>query len=145
MLEGQVAALSAKALTAEQSVAVLKSLFASDIYRPDAGTFMLYPDRALTGFMEKNILSEAAASATSLYHDMLAAGDYRLVGRDHNGHLRFHPDCTNTDALASILSQVLPDYPAHDHVDAQQAVEAAYEEVFNHLAFTGRSGGMFGF
>lgn len=145
MLEGQVAALSAKALTSEQSVAVLKALFASDIYRPDAGTFMLYPDRALTGFMEKNILSEATASATSLYHDMLAAGDYRLVGRDHNGHLRFHPDCTNTDALASILSQVLPDYPAHDHVDAQQAVEAAYEEVFNHLAFTGRSGGMFGF
>ncbi|MCB0806545.1 MAG: hypothetical protein KDC05_12165, partial [Bacteroidales bacterium] len=54
MLEGQVAVLSSGILSPEESLAVLDSLKESAIYRPDQYSYMLYPDRQLPRFIEKN-------------------------------------------------------------------------------------------
>src|SRR5690606_19405449 len=63
MLEGQVAALSSGAIPPGEAVELLESLFDSDLYRPDQHSFMLYPDRKLPGFLEKNrIPADAVAS-----------------------------------------------------------------------------------
>lgn len=145
MLEGQVAILSAKTLSPLDAIKVLDALFKSDIYRPDQETFMLYPDRALTNFLDKNRFSAASVQDNELIQKMLAAADQRLLIKDPNGDMRFHPDCTNIDALNEILHSVMQDYTVADAKNAFDAMHKLFESVFNHHAFTGRSGAMFGF
>jgi hypothetical protein len=54
MLEGQVAALSSGLLDARESLALLESLRASRLYQPSTHSYILYPDRDMPGFLEKN-------------------------------------------------------------------------------------------
>ncbi len=62
MLEGQVAVLSSGALSTQESVALLDALRNSRLYRADQNSYLLYPDRKLPGFFEKNnIPAEAIA------------------------------------------------------------------------------------
>ncbi|MDH3305876.1 MAG: hypothetical protein OEM92_11780, partial [Gammaproteobacteria bacterium] len=144
MLEGQVAVLSAGAITADEAADVVDALFASGVYRPDQRSFMLYPDRELPTFLEKNRIPADRVAAIPLLQEMLADGDQRIVVRDADGCYRFNADFTNVGALNAELDSLSPKYG--DRVDAaRERLRALYEEVFNHRAFTGRSGGMFGF
>ncbi len=139
MLEGQVAALSSGAVSAEDAVALLKSMYASPLYREDQHTFMLYPDREPEGFLCRNRVPEQEAMAIPLLKTMLDNGDRRLVERDAEGHCRFNADLRN----AGDLAQRLIDCGAEP--DQTDAVLALYETVFRHREFTGRSGTMFAF
>lgn len=144
MLEGQVAVLSAGAITANEAADVVEALFASDVYRPDQQSFMLYPDRELPTFLEKNRIPADRVTAIPLLQEMLADGDHRIVERDADGCYRFNADFTNVGALDAELDSLSSEYG--DRIDAaRERLRALYEEVFNHRAFTGRSGGMFGF
>ncbi len=57
MLEGQVAILSSGLLSGEESLSLLHSLRSSSLYEADQHSYILYPDRNLPGFMEKNCLN----------------------------------------------------------------------------------------
>ncbi|MGR4989863.1 hypothetical protein ACPV3U_09825 [Vibrio rotiferianus] len=144
MLEGQVAALSAGVLTPAQAVNLLDNLFASEMYREDQHSFMLYPDRDLNAFMNKNSLTDAQINAVPVLSSMLSKGDQRLVSADEQGHFHFHASLENSGYLKAQIQQLRSDY-ADVTEDGWEAVEALYEEVFNHKAFTGRSGTMFGY
>ncbi|MGB5721050.1 MAG: hypothetical protein WBM34_10170 [Woeseiaceae bacterium] len=144
MLEGQVAVLSAGAIPPEEAVVVVEALFDSDVYRPDQHSFMLYPDRALPRFLEKNRIPEEPASAIPLIEAMLIKGDKRIVERDADGHLRFNADFANAGDLQSELDAMSGDY-GDDVAVAREPLVSLFESVFHHQAFTGRSGGMFGF
>jgi hypothetical protein len=75
---------------------------------------------------------------------MLADGDHRIVARDADGCYRFNADFTNVGELNVELDSLSAEYG--NEIDAARSpLQALYEEVFNHRAFTGRSGGMFGF
>jgi hypothetical protein len=144
MLEGQVAALSSGALGPDEAVSLVEALFASDLYRADQHSFMLYPDRQLPGFLEKNRIPEAGVRSIPLLQQMLEAGDGRIAARDPDGCCRFNADLTSVRDLETRLDSLAGLYGA--------AVEAArgplrelYETVFRHREFTGRSGTMFGF
>ena len=144
MLEGQVSALSAGALAPEVAADVLEKLFDSDIYRDDQKTFMLYPDRAQTRFMQRNSLPEASVKNIPLLATMLGESDQRLIARDSAGNYRFNPALTNAGALNARLDSLHSNYG--EAVDRDRAaLLALYEQVFDHKSFTGRSGGMFGF
>ena len=144
MLEGQVALLSAGAVTADEAVDVVEALFDSDVYRPDQHSFMLYPDRDLPDFLEKNRIPADQVVAIPLLQKMLADGDNRVVVRDADGCYRFNADFTNVGELNAELESLSAEYG--DQIDAaREPLKALYEEVFNHREFTGRSGGMFGF
>ena len=54
MLEGQVAILSSKALSTEENLNVLNSLRGSKLFRPDQYSYLLYPNKNLPGFLDKN-------------------------------------------------------------------------------------------
>ena len=56
MLEGQVAILSSGILSAKQSIKVLDALRNSDLYRKDQNSYILYPNKELPKFLEKNII-----------------------------------------------------------------------------------------
>ncbi len=144
MLEGQVAALSSGGVTPEQAVEVIEGLFESDLYRADQHSFLLYPDRHLPGFLEKNRLPGEQVEAIALLTQMLEKGDHRLVERDTDGCYRFNSALSNVGALDARLDALAADY-ADATETARQPLRKLYEQVFNHKAFTGRSGGMFAF
>jgi hypothetical protein len=144
MLEGQVAALSSGALTPEKVVSVVEALFASDVYRDDQKTFMLYPDRKLPSFLEKNCVCSERVKNNNLLQQMLEQGDERILLKDADGEYRFNAEITNSNVLHEQLSTLTAQYPSVNGSD-NEAIFALYEQTFNHQAFTGRSGGMFGF
>jgi hypothetical protein len=144
MLEGQVAALSSGAITPAEAVAVLESLFASDLFRPDQQSFMLYPDRRLPGFLEKNRIPVEALASIPLLRSLDAAGNEQIVVRDADGYQRFNSDFRNARDLEAALDQLDPRYAA-EVATAREALESLFDEVFDHQSFTGRSGTMFGF
>ncbi|MDX2412923.1 MAG: hypothetical protein QNK16_11230, partial [Woeseiaceae bacterium] len=144
MLEGQVAALSAGAIAPKEAVTVLEALFDSDVYRPGQRSFMLYPDRALPGFLDKNRVPAEQVEAIPLLQRMLAEGDEHIVVRDADGCYRFSAEFTNVGDLKAQLNKL--DAVYGDALEAaRQPLQALYEQVFHHQAFTGRSGTMFGF
>jgi hypothetical protein len=144
MLEGQVAVLSSGAIGAGEAADVVEALFASKVYRQDQDSFLLYPDRELPGFLERNKLADKDVRAISLLTEMLDAGDDRIVLRDAEGSVRFNAEFTNAGDVAAMLDSIGEQYNASDR-SIRCAVLELYESVFDHKAFTGRSGTMFGF
>jgi hypothetical protein len=144
MLEGQVAALSSGAIAPAQAVEVLETLFASKIYRKDQHSFMLYPDRELPTFLEKNQIPTAAVEAIPLLNHLLEQGEDHIVVRDAEGCYRFNANFKNVHDLNTQLDALVEQYGAEIE-EARQSLTELYEQVFNHNEFTGRSGGMFGF
>ena len=144
MLEGQVAALSSGALKPEESNDVLDKLFDSAIFRADQKTFMLYPDRDLPSFLEKNKLPATVVESNPLLTTMLKLKDERVVRVGVDGEYRFNADLKNSAALLERISSLSAEYGDVANSTIEH-ITKAYEEVFNHKAFTGRSGGMFGF
>ena len=144
MLEGQVAALSSGAIAPQAAASLVETLFDSGIYRADQRSFMLYPDRPLPGFLEKNRIPAGKVEELALLRRMIAAGDDRLVARDADGCHRFHADFRNVDDLLERLGTLTETYGG-DVEAAREPLRALYESVFRHREFTGRSGSMFGF
>jgi hypothetical protein len=144
MLEGQVAALSSGAIAAEVSCDMLDALYASDLYRADQHSFMLYPDRKLPGYLEKNRIPADEIGRNPLLKRMIDENDQRLVLRDADGTYRFNSDFSNVDDLVTRIEDLLVEY-GEELAQAREGLLNLYEKTFNHHAFTGRSGGMFGF
>jgi hypothetical protein len=144
MLEGQVAVLSSGAITPEQAVEVVEALFESEVYRPDQNTFMLYPDREIMGFLEKNLISAEQVKGIPLLQRMLSEGDDSIVLSDADGNYRFNAEISNVGQLNDELDSLTSIY-GDEMEAARKPLQQLYETVFNHQAFTGRSGGMFGF
>lgn len=144
MLEGQVAVLSSGAISPEQAVSVLEALFASEVYRSDQDTFMLYPDRKLPGFLDKNSVPDEQVETIPLLQRMFTEHDEKVMLCDADGVYRFNADLTNVGELNDELDALISVYG--DAIEeSRKPLQKLYEDVFNHQAFTGRSGGMFGF
>jgi hypothetical protein len=144
MLEGQVSALSSGAVQPERVVSVLEALFDSDLYRADQESFILYPDRQLPGFLSKNQISESEVLKVPLASRMLAEGDETILLQDENGCHRFNAKIINLAVLDARMDR-LSDIYGNDLEASRDSFRQLYETVFNHGAYTGRSGGMFGF
>ncbi len=146
MLEGQVAVLSSGLLTPAEAIDLLSVLRGSALYRPDQRSYLLYPDRQLPGFLERNVIAPAVIASSPLLQALVAAGDTRLVVRDADSHHRFAADLANGPALEERLAAMTDDPRWAAEIQAQAPqIRAAYERVFHHRAFTGRSGSMFGY
>ncbi|MEZ4404175.1 MAG: hypothetical protein R3B06_29400 [Kofleriaceae bacterium] len=148
MLEGQVAALATRGLDDDAALAILDALPTSRLYRADQDSYLLYPDRALPTFLAKNRIPAATVARAPVLAQLAAAPAARVVVADPDGQLRFHASLANGAACAARLEElrVAEALPAVADVDAALAqVLAAYEEVFAHRGFTGRSGTMFAY
>ena len=135
MLEGQVAMLSSGLLGPAESVRLLDALFDSALLCPVRQSFLLYPDRRLPGFLERNRL-DADALALPVVQQLLAAGRSDLLQRQSDGTVRFAPALANRGDLEAVGA---------DLGAALLPLAEAYERVLAHHAFTGRSGTMFGY
>lgn len=146
MLEGQVAVLSAGVLDPVEVCLLIDALFESKIYRQDQATFMLYPDRALPRFLEKNVIPALKVDDNPLLAHLLSIGDSRIVLKDASGKYRFAPSLQNAEALSKILQEIAVESDFSVLVAKNGAdVLDVYESVFGHRFFTGRSGAMYAY
>jgi len=134
MLEGQVAILSSGYLNPEESLNLLKSLQKSALYRADQNSYILYPDRQLPGFTEKNILSKELLEKSEILNHFLIQKDQTIIQQDIDGNVHFHSRFRN----ARLLKQAL----LEKEISSSEIEEILniYEAVFDHQSFTGRSG-----
>ena len=139
MLEGQVAVLGTSQLGDEEATRLVESLFDSPLYRPDVGTFLLYPPAARPRFLDRNQLPADLLEQHPALRKLLGPGTPRIIEEDAAGGLHFRPGLTNAAALASALAATTLDD------DDRAMVLDLYEQLFEHRAFTGRSGGMHGY
>ncbi|MBX2817887.1 MAG: hypothetical protein KTR24_17910 [Saprospiraceae bacterium] len=145
MLEGQVAVLSAQQLSPKLSLETLEALKRSDLYRSDQSSYLLYPNKQLPGFLQKNIIPPQYAESSTLIKRLLAIGNREIVEQDIDGILHFNADFKNVEALRAKLS-ALSHSTAHDITAQEQAeLEGIFEHVFKHKYFTGRSGTFYGY
>ena len=144
MLEGQVAALSSGCLSPRQANGLLTSLRNSALYREDQNSYLLYPNRQLPRFLDKNRLDDEAVAGCPLLMRLLDSGNRQIVRRDVDGGVHFSGDLRNSAELREALSQ-LPSKFAADVAEQADAIASIFEETFDHRRFTGRSGTFFGY
>ncbi len=150
MLEGQVAVLSSGVISAEETVSILDSMRDSALYRSDQNSYMLYPAKELPGFLDKNIIPTRKAESSPLLSRMIAEGNTAIVQKSSNGNIHFNPDFRNAHFLEKGLNGVQENLDTSSDLKLlidkeRQSVLSLYEEVFNHKAFTGRSGTFYGY
>lgn len=146
MLEGQVALLSAGLLTAEEALTLLQSLRRSELYRADQHTYMLYPNRDLPGFQQKNNVLAGQVADSKLVGALLDAGDRRLLVRDIEGVYHFNGAFRNAKDVIHVLDELSAEPAYAELVLAERAfVLDLFARTFNHRAFTGRSGIFFAY
>jgi hypothetical protein len=145
MLEGQVAVLSAGYLTPKQALAVLDGMKNSALFRPDQYSYLLYPAKELPGFLHKNNVPKAAVEKSDLLAAMLADDNAGIIQRDVKGGYHFNGNFKNAGDLKHGLDGLAgTKYAALAEKEGKQ-LAAVFEGVFNHKAFTGRSGTFFGY
>lgn len=145
MLEGQVAVLSTGLLSPEESLSLLDSLKSSKMYRADQYSYMLYPNRRLKGFLEKNSIPADMAAQCPLFGALVDAGEHRLVERDVMGQYHYSKEIHNEEDIHRILAELSKEgWQKEVQTHGQKAAEI-FELLFDHSAFTGRSGTFFGY
>jgi hypothetical protein len=145
MLEGQVAVLSAGYLSATDCLKVLDAMKLSKLFRPDQYSYILYPNKDLPKFTEKNNIPEHLIEESKLFKTLVAKGNQRIITKDISGKYHFNGSFNNANDLKNALSN-LKDSEFGDLVkkETDHALKT-FETVFNHKAFTGRSGTFYGY
>jgi hypothetical protein len=145
MLEGQVAVLSSGYLNGEESLSVLDALKSSSLFREDQYSYILYPNKDLPGFMEKNNISHAAIFNSKLLSKLDTDGNTNIIMKDVKGIYHFNGNFKNANDVNNALDKLAKGQYKSLVESGRMQVLRAFEEIFNHKAFTGRSGTFFGY
>ena len=138
MLEGQVAVLSAGVLTPNEAADLLDAMRQSALYREDQRSYMLYPNRRRPSFLEKNNLPQEALHLP-IVQRLLSDHATDLLVQDCEGGVHFNAGFNNADFLSRAIdasAEVISEEERGQLLDI-------YEQMFNHHAFTGRSGSFY--
>ncbi len=145
MLEGQVAALSSAYLSSQESLDLLDALKNSSLFREDQYSYLLYPNKDLPKFIDKNNISAKQLEGSALVKQLLKEGNSQIIEKDVLGNYHFNGSFNNAESLRSALS----DLPQDKYGDLIQKDESflfdVFEQNFDHKSFTGRSGTFFGY
>lgn len=146
MLEGQVAVLACGLLSTGEVLGVLDALRSSPLFREDQHSYLLYPDRARPRFLEQNRVPLESVERSSLLSELLARGEESIVVQGPGGIVRFAAELRNGGALDRALDRLAEDEAWAGPVESgREELQAIYEDVFEHRAFTGRSGSFYGY
>jgi hypothetical protein len=145
MLEGQVAVLSSGYLSPTAAIKLLDSMKNSALFRPDQYSYLLYPNKKLPKFLEKNIIPQEAIVHSNLINTMLADGDYTLVEQDIKGQYHFNGNFKNAGDLNEAITELENSKYGQLAKKEKQALLATFEAIFDHKSFTGRSGTFYGY
>ena len=145
MLEGQVAVLSSGYLNAAEAVKVLDALRMSRLYREDQSSYILYPNKQLPGFLQKNSVPGKLVNESKLLQQLIADGNRHIITKDINGGFHFNGNFKNANDLATALEDLKSTQYENLAKAEETLVFRIFEQVFKHKAFTGRSGTFYGY
>ncbi|MFY7845681.1 hypothetical protein [Chryseobacterium gambrini] len=139
MLEGQVAVLSSQFLSSNEALKVLDALKNSALFREDQYSYLLYPNKQLKGFLERNSIPENLVQQSALLQNLVSEKNTQIIEKDVLGNYHFNGNFKNAGDLESALDDL--------KVENQEKalILGIFEEVFNHKEFTGRSGTFYGY
>ena len=144
MLEGQVAVLSSGYISGKASLELLDALKQSALFRPDQYSYILYPNKELPRFSDKNNVPAQKMERSELVQKLLEDGNTKIVEQTINGSYHFNGNFNNANSLKAALKRLPEAYDELVEKDTPLLLET-FEQVFNHKAFTGRSGTFFGY
>jgi hypothetical protein len=145
MLEGQVAVLSSGYLNSEDALDVLDGLKNSSLFREDQYSYILYPNKALPKFLEKNVIPAEAVSKSELLTELVIGNNTQIIEKDCFGSYHFNGNFKNATDLEAALKALSKTSFGEKAVKDKKVVLQIFENVFNHKAFTGRSGTFYGY
>ncbi len=145
MLEGQVAVLSSGYLSTAEAIELLDGLKESKLYRADQNSYMLYPNRELSRFMDKNHVPAHAVEGSKLLKELIKNGNTQIVEKDIRGNYHFNGNFNNAGSLAAALAQLDKGKYGKVVEEERSQLLALFETVFKHKEFTGRSGTFYGY
>ena len=105
------------------------------MFDPKRRSYLLYPDRRLPGFLERNLLDVQTKELPEVAA-LLREGRADLFETQADGGVRFASHLSNRYDV----EMALQDQPA-----VARILGDAYERLLDHKSFTGRSGTMFGY
>ena len=135
MLEGQVAVLSSDLLTPAEAQTVVEALQKSRMYETRQNTFMLYPNKELPSFQNKNCVKENDVKALK---KLIERTGTLYMEKDINNVYHFNPEFRNSNVIKDFIGTQKAENRPNDA--EQEELLALYEKTFNHQSFTGRSG-----
>jgi hypothetical protein len=145
MLEGQVSVLTSGKLNANEVLEVLDALKDSKVYREDQYSYILYPDRELPRFLDKNNIPDSFISNSALAKSLIRDQNSLLFTKDVNGVCHFNGNFTNASGLEEGLEKLKQSGYKELVEKEYKSYLNVFEGMFNHKAFTGRSGSFFGY
>ncbi len=146
MLEGQVAVLSSGYLDAKQALQIVDALRHSALYRPDQNSYILYPNKDLPKFLEKNNIPKTSIEKSDLLTKLMSNHNNSVINKDVKGNYHFNGNFHNANDLQAALVELNKNEEYQVLVEKEsEDILQIFEEVFNHKAFTGRSGTFFGY
>lgn len=145
MLEGQVAVLSSGYIKSSDCLNVLDALKNSKLFRPDQYSYLLYPNKELPSFTEKNTIPAEAVKSSELLSKLIKDGNNQIIEKDFNGVFHFNGNFNNSNSLKKALEGLNnPNYKSLISKESSKLLQI-FESVFNHKSFTGRSGTFYGY
>jgi hypothetical protein len=144
MLEGQVAVLSAGHLSSKEALEVLDAMKKSALFREDQYSYILYPNKELPRFDEKNVIPNSAVGKSELLSQLIHDQNTQIINKDVSQKYHFNANFNNANSLRQAFEDLPLKYSGLIEKESKLVLEI-FEEVFNHKAFTGRSGTFFGY
>ncbi len=145
MLEGQVAVLSSQMLSSAEALKLLDSLKQSKLFRPDQYSYLLYPNKQLPKFFEKNKISQEEVNESELLQELVQDGNPLIIEKDILGEYHFNGNFKNANDLKNAIEELSFTKYNKLAVKDKNKLLQIFEKVFNHKAFTGRSGTFYGY
>lgn len=139
MLEGQVAALSSGYIQPKEALQVLDALKSSKLFRPDQYSYILYPNKELKGFLDRNTIPKEAVQQSVLLQKLIKEGNKTIIKQSVNGAYHFNGNFKNDNDLEAALVTI-----TNSESEIKEVLDI-FEAVFNHKEFTGRSGTFYGY
>jgi len=144
MLEGQVAVLSAGYLSSKEALDVLDGMKNSALFREDQYSYILYPNKELPRFDEKNVIADSAVKKSELLTQLVQDQNTQIINKDISETYHFNANFNNANSLQAAFKELPKKYAGLIKKESD-LVLGIFEDVFNHKAFTGRSGTFFGY
>ncbi|NNE27142.1 MAG: hypothetical protein HKN09_09885 [Saprospiraceae bacterium] len=145
MLEGQVAILSSGYLSANDALDALDAMKKSALFRHDQYSYLLYPNKQLPGFLERNNIPPEEAKKSKLLQTLVKDGNTSIVEKDINGQLHFNGNFRNANDMIKGLKTLESSSYVQLVEEERNLLSEIFESVFNHKSFTGRSGTFYGY
>ncbi|MDP3352872.1 MAG: hypothetical protein Q8S44_03935, partial [Flavobacteriaceae bacterium] len=126
-------------------VQILDALRNSKLYRENQQSYLLYPDRQLPRFTEKNLVNKLLVEKSTLLKTLIADQNKDLIEIDIDGNYHFNADFNNQSSVEKALGKLTAKgYGNLVNID-RKLIFDIFEKTFQHQFFTGRSGTFYGY